>query len=133
MGDRQGWEQRDGFKAGEDFPSRRLWLIVPFYFCPPRTGLSNCSSEWGHCLSAAQGEEMMLEKLDCALAHWVLGRRGKCSLDSCVYGTCIPVLVAVNISPFSQRGAVLLRTDNSLPSSLAAVFMLRGTPCTAVD
>lgn len=96
-------------------------------FLPTRTGLSNCSSEWGHCLSAAQGEEMMLEKLDSALAHWVLGRRGRCSLDSCMYGTCIPVLVAVNISPFSQKGAVLLRTDNSL-----SVLMLRGALCSTV-
>lgn len=55
MGERRGWEQRDGFRAGEGFPSRRLWLIVPFCSCTHRTGLSNCSSEWGHCLSATQG------------------------------------------------------------------------------
>lgn len=57
---------------GEDFPSKRLWLVVPFCSCTHRTELSNCSSEWGHCLSAAQAEELTLEKLDSALAYWVL-------------------------------------------------------------
>lgn len=74
MGDRRGWEQRDGFRAGKHFPSWRLWLIVPFP-CTHRTGLSNRSSEWGRCLSAAQGRELTLEKQDAALTHWVLGRR----------------------------------------------------------
>lgn len=73
MGERRGWEHRDGFRA-EHFPSRRLWLIVPLP-CTHRTRLSNCSSEWGHCLSAAQGEQLSLAKLDSALAYWVLGRK----------------------------------------------------------
>lgn len=132
MGERRGWEHRDGFRA-EHFSSRRLWLIVPLP-CTHRTGLSNRSSKWGHCLSAAQGEQLTLEKLDSALAYWVVGRKREMQpglLYIWLYGTFIAVLVAVNISLLIQRGAVLLRTDNScLCSSLAAVFILRGTPWT---
>lgn len=111
----KGW-----FQAGEDFPPRRLWLIVPFCSCTHRAGLSDCSSDGGIAwVPPREREELMLEKLGSALAHWLLG--GKREKQ--------PELLNVwhlqssfGCSQLSQRWAVLLRTDHPLVCpSLAAV------------
>lgn len=126
-----GREKRMGTKGW--FQGRRALSLqeavadCPFP-CTHRAGLSNCSSEGGHGLSAAQGEELALQKLDAALPHWVLGWKRGMQPGLLHTWHCIAVLVAVNISLLSQGGAVWLRTDNSFCSSLAAVLMLREHP-----
>lgn len=96
-GERRGWEQRDGFRQEKTFPPGGCgWLC---HFVPAHTGQGWVTAAVMGALPECHPGKRRSWCWKSWVLPWLTGcweGRGESSLNSWMYGTCSPVLVAVS-------------------------------------